>query len=121
MKLDIDEPVTPDEIMERMRAGARYQSRLPNDEIMRRAWAFYYQKRREIETGGNIGKLITFDVLSGDYEFEDARECFVAATRLRRRRPTAIRGTLRVGFKAAFKIGGSMTRLPPANLPAEAE
>ena len=108
-----DLPVTPDEIMEKANAGAKYQSLLPTDEIFRRAWAFYYQKRSEIETETNIGKLITFDVVSGDYEMEESRECFVAATKLRRRHPQAIMGTLRVGYRTAFKRGGSMKRLPP--------
>ncbi len=110
-----DPPVTPDEVMERAREGTKYQNSLPTGEIMRRTWAVYYQKRAEIETEVNIGRLVSIDVQSGDYELDS--DGVVGPTILRRRRPDAIMGMLRVGYATAFKKGGSMRRLSPMSVP----
>jgi hypothetical protein len=98
-----------------LQEGAKYQNLLPSNEIMRRTWAVYYQKRAEIETDANIGRLISIDVVSGDYEMDS--DGLVAPALLRRRRPTAVTGMLRVGYATAFKRGGSLRRLPPMGLP----
>ena len=69
------------------------------------------QLRAKVETEENIGKLIAIDTLSGDYEIEtdDIEE----AIRLRARHPNAEIFAIRIGYKAAYVIGGALERTPP--------
>lgn len=87
------------------------QVRIPGDEIMRRAWAVYYQHRSEIETDENIGKLVAVEVQTGDYEVADQSPEVLLRLRTRHTDPAC--GLIRIGYKQAYKRGGSaLERLP---------
>lgn len=62
--------------------------RFSDEEIARRGKALYEQGLRpQVETGENIGKIISIDVETGDYEIDD--DLLKAAHRLRDRHPDA--------------------------------
>ena len=64
--------------------------------------------RPHVETAENIGKEIVIDVESGDYEFD--RDGMKADGRLRTRRPNGIFYGARIGYDAAYTIGGVLKR-----------
>lgn len=86
------------------------QVRIPGDEILRRAWAVYYQHRSEIETDENIGRFITIEVQTGDYEIGEDNLQILFSLRSRHQDPA--NATLRIGYTTAYKRGGVMQRLP---------
>ena len=77
-----------------------------------RAWELYYQIRPQIETPENIGKLILFDLVSGDYEIAEDNLGIEATGFIRERHPDAKVFCLRIGYDASAAISGSMERLP---------
>lgn len=77
-----------------------------------RAWDLYYRLRPQIETPGNIGKLILVDVESGDYEIADDELGFAASALVRERHPDANLFALRIGYKTTASFCGDMERLP---------
>ncbi len=78
------------------------------DEIGRRAKAVYEARiRAEVEPQFD-GKIVAIDVDSGDYEIDDT--ILAATRRLKERRPAGTFFALRVGFEAAYALGGA--RLP---------
>ncbi len=76
-----------------------------------RAWQHYYRLRPQIETPENIGKLILFDLDSGDYELDDETG-FDAVERLQLRHPGSKLFALRVGYEAVCSFDGGLERLP---------
>ena len=87
------------------------QERMPSDDILRRAWAVYYQHRAEIETDENIGKFVAVEVQTGDYEVADRSPDVLL--QLWKRHADPICGLIRIGYKQAYKrAGGIMERLP---------
>ncbi len=76
-----------------------------------RDWELYYQLRSQIETPDNIGKLILFDLDSGDYEI-DAETSFDAIHRLQGRYPSSKLHALRIGYEAVASFDGGLERLP---------
>ena len=63
----------------------------------------YQEKIRPLMTEDDIGKFVSIDVNSGEYEIdEDASE---ARKRLRQRRPDSLRFGMRVGYSAAYFFG----------------
>lgn len=79
---------------------------------MERSWELYYQIRSQIETPENIGKLILFDLNSGDYEIADDQLGFVAGAVVRQRHPDAKVFCLRIGYEAVCSFDGGLERLP---------
>lgn len=77
-----------------------------------RSWELYYQIRPQIETPENIGKLILFDLTSGDYEIAQDQLGFAAAALVRQRHPDADVFCMRIGYDVSCTISGSMERLP---------
>ncbi len=77
-----------------------------------RAWELYYQIRPQIETPENIGKLILFDLVSGDHEIAEDQLGFHAAALVRQRHPDADVFCMRIGYDVSCTISGSMERLP---------
>jgi hypothetical protein len=78
---------------------------------MSRSWELYYRVRPQIETPENIGKLILFDLVSGDYEIANDNLGFDAADLIRERHPAADVFALRIGYEAVDVIGGVLERL----------
>jgi hypothetical protein len=77
-----------------------------------RAWQHYYRLRPQIETPENIGKLILFDLDSGDYEIAEDHLGFDAAASVRQRHPDADMFCMRIGYDVSCTLSGSMERLP---------
>jgi len=84
---------------------------LDRHELARRGQAYYDQHLRETLEPEHNGEFLVLDVESGDYEM-DADE-MAAIQRARARRPESVFYVLRVGSRAAHRIGGSSLRSRP--------
>jgi hypothetical protein len=83
--------------------------RFSGDEISQRGEALYEQSlRAKVETEENIGKIISIDVETGDYEIDT--DVIQAAERLLLRHPQAASWTKRIGYNAVYAVGGTLTR-----------
>ena len=84
--------------------------RFSSDEISRRGRELYEQSiRATVETGENVGKLVSIDVETGDFEIgEDGS--VDAPQRLHAKHPGAAVYTLRIGYNAAYALGGVLER-----------
>lgn len=84
------------------------------EEISQRGQEIYERSIRDkVETEANIGKLVSIDVETGDYEVGDDRS-IEAPLRLHARHPGAAVYTLRIGYNAAVSLGGVIERTAPA-------
>jgi hypothetical protein len=82
---------------------------LDDREIARRGKDIYEKQiRAEVETAENIGKIISIDVESGDYEIDT--DLLATCRRLQARHENAVLWTERIGFNAVYAIGGTLTR-----------
>ncbi len=70
------------------------------------------QIRPLVDTEENVGKLLSVDILSGDYEMSDDFNHIEAVFCLRARQPNAVVYTLRIGYAAAFSRGRRQEPLP---------
>jgi hypothetical protein len=83
--------------------------RLTGEEIERRGEQLYRDRLREqLETDPNVGKLLSIDVESGDYEIGD--DLIATTRRLLMRHPGAAIWTRRIGYNAVYALGGTLTR-----------
>ncbi len=79
---------------------------LTPQEIAARGQALYDTTiRPQVETG-NKGRFVILDIDSGEYEIDD--EDLFASDRLLARKPDAILYGVRVGYAAAYRLGGRM-------------
>ena len=77
--------------------------------ISERGQEIYDLKLRTIvEIEENIGKIISIDVESGDYEI--AEDLVTAGKRIQQRRPGSRIYGKRIGYNAVYAIGGSLVR-----------
>jgi hypothetical protein len=67
--------------------------------------------RAKVETEENIGKIISIDIETGDYEIGD--DVIETAERLLARNPDAAIWGERIGYNAVFAVGGSLERTAP--------
>lgn len=67
--------------------------------------------RTLLETEANIGKIVSIDIDSGDYEIAD--DLLQAGRRLQARRPDARMYGRRIGYNAVYAVGGSLVRTSP--------
>jgi hypothetical protein len=67
------------------------------------------QLRAQVETEENIGKLISIDINSGDYEIGD--DLISTVRTLRARHPDAQVWTERIGYDAVYGVGGAVERV----------
>ena len=74
------------------------------EEIGRKGEALYQEKIKPLVDPLHYGKFVVIDVESGDYEI--GNRMIVASKKLRERRPEAITYGVRVGFLAAYRMGG---------------
>ena len=80
-----------------------------SEEIGRQGQKIYEEKlRARVETKENIGKIISIDVDTGDYEIDD--DLIKAGDRLLARHPGAVLYGVRIGHDAVYAVGGSLTR-----------
>jgi hypothetical protein len=85
---------------------------LSREEIALRGQELYQKRiRPRVETEENVGKIISIDIHSGDYEIDD--DPVKTADRLRARHPGAVLWTERIGYDAVYAIGGTLTRTTP--------
>ncbi len=73
-------------------------------EVVSRGEAIYERRIRKIVEPGNRGKFVVIDVDTGDYEI-DADDLQATKRLLAKRAQAAIYG-LRIGFPAAYRLGG---------------
>src|SRR5260370_29608193 len=86
--------------------------RYPGDEISRIGHELYERNlRAQEETEGNIGKIISVDIETGDYEIGD--DLIETTKRLLVRHPDAAIWSERLGYNAAYAGGGSLQRTAP--------
>ena len=84
--------------------------RLSDEEIRQRGQVLYEESiRGRVETEENIGKLVSIDVETGDYEIGDDAS-IDAPLRLHAKHPGAAVYTLRIGYNAAVSLGGVVER-----------
>ena len=66
------------------------------------------QIRSQVESEANIGRLVSIDIHTGDYEVGD--RLLETVERLQCRRPDAEVWTERIGYNAVRAVGGSLQR-----------
>ena len=82
---------------------------IDEEEIGRRGQEIYATRLRAVlETKENIGKIVSIDIDSGDYEVAD--DLVVAGRRLQARHANARIYGKRIGYNAVYAVGGSLTR-----------
>ncbi|MBW3625264.1 MAG: hypothetical protein KY468_17850 [Armatimonadetes bacterium] len=90
---------------------SRSASTTSGEEIVRRGQALYDQRIRASVEPEHNGKLLILNVETGEYEMD--ADDLAASIRARERFPNAPLFTLRVGYPAAYRIGG----FPPLKRP----
>lgn len=84
-------------------------TKVSGEEIGRRGQEIYESRLRALlETKENIGKIVSIDIESGDYEVDD--DLLVAGRRLQQRHPEALMYGKRIGYNAVYAVGGSLIR-----------
>jgi hypothetical protein len=82
--------------------------RFDNEEIGRRGWEIYRRILPQIETEENIGKMVSIDIETGDYAI--GGDSLASSAPLLAKRPDAALFGMRIGFDAAYALGGVLTR-----------
>ena len=84
-------------------------SRFSSEEIARRGQDLYEQRIRAlVETPENIGKIVSIDIETGDYEVGE--DLISTGDRLFARHPGAALYGARIGYNAVYAVGGSLVR-----------
>ena len=84
---------------------------MTSHEIVAQGKTLYAERLRErIETPDNIGKLVSINVETGDYEIGEDRDAD-ATLRLLARQKDAPIYTHRIGYNAAYALGGVVERV----------
>jgi len=90
--------------------------RIPREEIAPRGNAWYDNHiRAQVETNENIGKIITIDVETGDYELSERHNSIEAIDKLLAKNPGTQVLQKRIGYVAVDTFGG--IRLMPSKRP----
>lgn len=83
--------------------------RYSSTEITRRGKTLYDQRIRTlVETQDNIGKIVSIDIETGDYEVGE--DLISTGDRLFARHPGAALYGARIGYNAVYAVGGSLVR-----------
>ena len=86
--------------------------RFSNDGVVQRGKEIYERCiRAKVETEENIGKIVSIDVESGDYEVGD--DLISTGDRLLARHPNAVLYGARIGYDAVYALGGTLARTAP--------
>lgn len=84
-------------------------SRLSGEEITRRRKELYHDCiRAKVETEDNIGKMISINIETGDYEIGD--DLIATSRRVLAKQSDAAIWTERIGFNAVYAVGGTLIR-----------
>ena len=84
-------------------------SRLSSSEIQQRGKQWYERIRPGVETDENIGKLVSIDIETGDYEI-GSDYSLDAPRRLHAKHPDAAIYAVRIGYDAVYALGGVVER-----------
>jgi hypothetical protein len=90
-------------LWERQDTMAKALTQYSDDESLRRAQGLYEQIRENVEPG-NHGKFLIINVDTGDYEMD--ADDLAASKRAKARFPDARLFTMRIGYPAAYRLGG---------------
>ncbi|RCJ37343.1 hypothetical protein A6770_14525 [Nostoc minutum NIES-26] len=83
--------------------------KVSDEEITRRGRELYEKSvRAQVETPENIGKIISINVETGEYEIGD--DLVVTSLRLRAKQADAALWAERIGFNAVYAVGGTLFR-----------
>ena len=86
--------------------------RYPGNEVGEIGHDLYEREiRPKVETDANIGKIISIDIETGEYEIGD--DLLVTANRLLAKHPDAAIWSERIGYNAVYAVGGSLYRTAP--------
>ena len=85
-------------------------SRFSREQISRHGEAIYQNELRSKIEPGNIGKLVSIDVETGDYEI-GSDDDIDAPLRLRAKHADTAIYSIRIGYNAVFAIGGTLERI----------
>jgi hypothetical protein len=84
-------------------------TRFTGDEIANRGEDIYDRVlRAQVETQQNVGKIISIDIETGDYEID--ADPVVAGRRLQARHPDVAMYGKRIGYDAVYAVGGTVLR-----------
>ena len=79
------------------------------EEIAKRGGEIYEKVIRvQVETAENIGRIISININTGDYEIDN--DLLVACHRLQAKQPDAVIWTERIGYDAVYAVGGTLVR-----------
>jgi len=83
--------------------------KVSDEEITRRGKELYETSiRTQVETPENIGKIISINVETGEYEIGD--DLIVTSLRLRAKQADAAVWAEKIGFNAVYAVGGTLVR-----------
>ncbi|WP_353932868.1 hypothetical protein WJM97_09875 [Okeanomitos corallinicola TIOX110] len=83
--------------------------KLTGEEITKRGQELYEQIiRSQIETAENIGKIISINVETGEYEIGD--DLIITSRKLQTKQADAPIWAGRIGFNAVYAVGGTLIR-----------
>jgi hypothetical protein len=83
--------------------------RYSSAEITRRGKELYDQRIRTlVDTKDNLGKIVSIDIETGDYEIGE--DLISTGDRLFARHPGAALYGARIGYNAVYAVGGSLVR-----------
>ena len=88
------------------------QTEMSSQEIARRGWDIYLKEIRPQVIDQHRGEFLMVDVESGDYAI--GKSLLAAEDILKSRHPEGRFYGIRIGYRAAYTIGGA---LPPDELP----
>jgi hypothetical protein len=74
------------------------------EEVARLGEAIYERDIRPKVEPGNVGRFLVMDVVTGEYEIAD--DDMTASHRIFDRHPDGVLYGIRIGYPAAFRIGG---------------
>ncbi len=83
--------------------------KLSGEEITRRGKELYRNSiRAQVETAENIGKIISINVETGEYEIDN--DLVVTSRRLQAKQADAAIWVERIGYNAVYAVGGALVR-----------
>ncbi|MCY7274485.1 MAG: hypothetical protein LH702_12290 [Phormidesmis sp. CAN_BIN44] len=83
--------------------------KLSDEETIRRGKELYEKHiRPQVETAENIGKLISINVETGEYEIGD--DLLITSRCLQAKQADAAIWAERIGYDAVYAVGGSLVR-----------
>ena len=84
----------------------------PEDEVVQRGQALYEQQiRATVDTAENKGKMLVINIETGEWEID--ADDVAAAKRAKAHFGDALLFSMRIGYSAAYRIGGGFLRSNP--------